>query len=233
MGETVTVTAPPPPPAIAPPVPSPKAPATSHFGSTISIVGDYFAALGRGVKRSVTNFARGVANHVSNSFHELVNDPLGTLAKVANPMHTFEQARDAVVGLGTWIGESAAKLYLPLSEGDGEGFVEALGEVGTDLLIAELLGRVLRKLGAGPPGEGAVREESAPRGQGGGPSQNTPPIDMGKQGKHMPGHNNYIPGRSVLKADPAKLARRAGTGEPVNTVPRGMPGFKERVDLVK
>jgi RHS repeat-associated protein len=59
----------------------------------------------------------------------------------------------------------------------------------------------------------------------------TPEINMGRQGKHIPGDNNFIPGRSELTADPAGLVKQAGTGEPVGNVPRGMPGFKERVDF--
>jgi len=58
-------------------------------------------------------------------------------------------------------------------------------------------------------------------------------IHAGQQGKHIRGHNNYVPRRrrSVLTKDPSELARRAGTGHPVNKVPRGQPGFKERVDF--
>ena len=58
-----------------------------------------------------------------------------------------------------------------------------------------------------------------------------PNVHMGKQGKHIVGHPNYTPGRSVLRADPAALAKRAGTGSPVNKVPRGQAGFKERVQF--
>lgn len=54
---------------------------------------------------------------------------------------------------------------------------------------------------------------------------------MGKQGKHIVGHNNYTPGRSVLTADPQVLAQRAGTGTPVGSTPRGQAGFKERVNF--
>jgi filamentous hemagglutinin len=54
---------------------------------------------------------------------------------------------------------------------------------------------------------------------------------MGKQGKHIPGHNNFREGRSVLTAEPEALARRAGTGTPVGKTPRGQAGFKERVDF--
>lgn len=58
-----------------------------------------------------------------------------------------------------------------------------------------------------------------------------PPVHEGKQGKHIPGHNNYDPRKSTLSADPAKLAERAGTGEPVGSIPRGQAGFKERIDF--
>jgi Flp pilus assembly pilin Flp len=58
-----------------------------------------------------------------------------------------------------------------------------------------------------------------------------PKLHMGQQGKHIVGHPNYIPGRSILSADPARLAQRAGTGTPVNNVPRGEPGFKERINF--
>jgi len=62
-------------------------------------------------------------------------------------------------------------------------------------------------------------------------AENVPLVNMGKQGKHILGHNNFIPGRSVLTADPKVLAKRAGTGAPVNEVPKGQAGFKERVDF--
>jgi hypothetical protein len=56
-----------------------------------------------------------------------------------------------------------------------------------------------------------------------------PKIHMGRQGKHIPGHNNFEPGRSILRADPESLASRAGTGTQVGRVPVGQPGSKERV----
>jgi hypothetical protein len=59
----------------------------------------------------------------------------------------------------------------------------------------------------------------------------TPKINEGKQGKHIPSHNNYQPGRSRLTADPQQLATKAGTGHQVGNIPRGQPGFKERVDF--
>ena len=53
------------------------------------------------------------------------------------------------------------------------------------------------------------------------------------QGKHIPGRGNFIPGRSPLThTEPQKLIDQfAGKGDPVGAVPRGQPGFKERVDF--
>ncbi len=56
-------------------------------------------------------------------------------------------------------------------------------------------------------------------------------VNWGQQEKHFLGHHAYIPGRSQLRADPRKLIQRAGTGQPVNVVPRGQPGFRERIDF--
>ena len=55
-----------------------------------------------------------------------------------------------------------------------------------------------------------------------------PVVNMAKQGKHIVGHNNYIPGRSVLTADPRFSRSVRGTGTPVGSVARGQPGFKEQ-----
>lgn len=50
-------------------------------------------------------------------------------------------------------------------------------------------------------------------------------IHMGQQGKHILGHPNYIPGRSVLRADPHRLLQnKAGKGTMVNE-------HKERVNF--
>jgi hypothetical protein len=58
-------------------------------------------------------------------------------------------------------------------------------------------------------------------------------VHTGKQGKHIPGHNNYIEGRSRLThPDPQKLVDDfAGTGQQAGSIPAGQPGFKERVDF--
>lgn len=56
-------------------------------------------------------------------------------------------------------------------------------------------------------------------------------VKWGAQEKHFPGHNSYTPGRSILTADPRKLAESAGTRQQVGSIPVGMPGSKERVDF--
>ncbi len=64
------------------------------------------------------------------------------------------------------------------------------------------------------------------------PTRKVPPIHPGKQGKHIPGHRNFIPGKSEITTDPKKLIEEgAGRGEPVGEIPRGKPGFKERFDF--
>jgi len=58
-------------------------------------------------------------------------------------------------------------------------------------------------------------------------------IHLGRQGKHVPGHNNYIPGRSPLThRDPQGLLDRfGGKGQAIGRTPIGQPGAKERVDF--
>ncbi|MDP9877263.1 RHS repeat-associated protein [Variovorax boronicumulans] len=60
-------------------------------------------------------------------------------------------------------------------------------------------------------------------------------IHEGQQGKHVPGHNNFQPGKSELNdPDPQGLLDQgAGTGQQVGNVPIGQPGSKERVDFGK
>ncbi|WP_418646900.1 RHS repeat-associated core domain-containing protein [Thauera butanivorans] len=58
-----------------------------------------------------------------------------------------------------------------------------------------------------------------------------PEVNWGQQAKHFPGHNNYMPGKSTLTANPSKLADKAGTGQQIGNVPVGSPGSKERVDF--
>jgi hypothetical protein len=61
-----------------------------------------------------------------------------------------------------------------------------------------------------------------------------PKINPDKQGKHIPGHKNFQPGKSIFThPNPQALVNKfAGKGQPVsNNVPKGQPGYKERVDF--
>ncbi|MCW0369065.1 polymorphic toxin type 50 domain-containing protein [Xanthomonas sacchari] len=59
----------------------------------------------------------------------------------------------------------------------------------------------------------------------------SPRINIGQQGKHQIGHNNFIQGRSILTGDAQELGRYAGTGQQVGKLPVGAPGSKERVNF--
>ena len=87
----------------------------------------------------------------------------------------------------------------------------------------------------GPKGRPILIGRPVPRGPRGAacPPSSAPTIVAAKQGKHIPGHKNFIPGRSPLThPDPQKLVNQfAGKGQPVGTVSRGRPGFKERIDF--
>lgn len=58
-----------------------------------------------------------------------------------------------------------------------------------------------------------------------------PKLNVGRQGKHQVGHNNYKAeiGKSVLTADPNELLSKAGTGQRIGNKVFGEAGFKERV----
>lgn len=58
-----------------------------------------------------------------------------------------------------------------------------------------------------------------------------PAINWAAQERHFLGHSKYTAGRSQLTADPRKLIDEAGSGQPVGSVPRGQPGFRERIDF--
>ncbi|MGP1683577.1 MAG: polymorphic toxin type 50 domain-containing protein, partial [Giesbergeria sp.] len=82
--------------------------------------------------------------------------------------------------------------------------------------------------------EGATNDGSKGEPNKGADSE-TPAIHEGQQGKHVPGHNNFQPGKSEL-TDPnpqGLLDQGAGTGQQVGNVPPGQPGSKERVDFGK
>jgi hypothetical protein len=80
---------------------------------------------------------------------------------------------------------------------------------------------------------GQIEPEAQPTPAPQGEESEPPSINWGQQEKHFEGHNSYTQGRSTLSANPEELVQKAGTGQAVNNVPRGQPGFKERVDFGK
>ncbi|WP_298866272.1 polymorphic toxin type 50 domain-containing protein [uncultured Gimesia sp.] len=60
-----------------------------------------------------------------------------------------------------------------------------------------------------------------------------PPIHEGQQGKHIIGHNNYIPGRSILRVAAEGLRKYAATGKSLRSTPIPKPGSRELVDFGK
>ncbi|WP_460940564.1 polymorphic toxin type 50 domain-containing protein, partial [Pandoraea terrae] len=68
---------------------------------------------------------------------------------------------------------------------------------------------------------------------GEGDEKKSPTLDGGKQGKHIPGHNNFTDGRSELThSNPQQLVEKfAGTGQSANGIPIGQAGSRERVDF--
>jgi len=121
----------------------------------------------------------------------------------------------------------------PLARAEGNAFGEAsvTGDYAKAAAVNEML-LVFSAFAKSARGPRAMTKARAPRvPKNAVAPKNAPKVNMGKQGKHIPGHNNYTPGRSVLKANPNQLAKKAGTGQRVGKVPRGQPGFKERVDF--
>lgn len=60
-------------------------------------------------------------------------------------------------------------------------------------------------------------------------------IHPGRQGKHIPGHNNHVPNGTRSDLDPSVdpqglIDRHAGRGESANGYPPGVPGAKENFD---
>ncbi|AXV88392.1 hemagglutinin repeat-containing protein [Ralstonia solanacearum] len=82
---------------------------------------------------------------------------------------------------------------------------------------------------------GSGNQASSGASSGGQQGADAPSVDMGKQGKHLPDHNNFILGRSELTyPDPQQLVDQyAGRGQPANNVSPGQPGYRERVNFGK
>lgn len=52
-----------------------------------------------------------------------------------------------------------------------------------------------------------------------------------KQGKHVPGHPHFDPGRSQMLADPRVILPWAGSGQKIGRLPLASAGSKERIDM--
>jgi hypothetical protein len=116
--------------------------------------------------------------------------------------------------------ETATFIFFDPAECFGDD--ASLGGCGLEVLGATPVGKPLKALKAY---QGVRRLRRLPE-----PGQEIPPIHAGRQGKHIPGHPNFDSRRSILEADPHELRKLAGTGTPMNKVPRGQPGFKETID---
>lgn len=99
------------------------------------------------------------------------------------------------------------------------------------VMDAGLLLTSLGTLSATKAGTAVGAARSGPAGVAAKSADNLPTVNWGHQAKHFPGHPNYIRGRSTMTANPDALIQRPGTGTPVNKVPRGEAGFKERIDF--
>ena len=106
----------------------------------------------------------------------------------------------------------------------GVGMARAAG--GADDLIDSAQAAAAGKRAAATADAAAIRARRA--------AYEAPSLNMDKQGKHIPGHNNYLDhqNRSLLTADPERLLRENwGTGRQVGDVPFGTAGHKEMIDF--
>lgn len=128
---------------------------------------------------------------------------------------------------GRWVAAALGVLDAGLtihgiySEYRSGGVEAAQAEVGKAVaahLVGGLAGNVLRR-GYILAKEGSIAAKEVPN------------VKWSAQEKHFPGHNSYIPGRSILTSDPRKLAKSAGSGVQVGDMPVGTPGSKERINF--
>jgi RHS repeat-associated protein len=111
----------------------------------------------------------------------------------------------------------------------GRAVGEAVGGFGGGDLGANIGGIGGGLIGGIGGGAAAARLCPATVGPMQGPS---PAINLGRQGKHIVGHNNYQVGKSILRANPEELGRFAGTGRSLRPgISIGKPGSREVVDF--
>ena len=184
-----------------------------------------------GMQDAATAVAGGlkIASTIVQVVHELVRD---TLAQIIGSLSSA--ILQAVFSLGTLIPKVCADVAARVAAVSArigatvKAVVEAFGKLRTLVKqLGELMGELAGRLRRRPKGD---TSSAAATGGSPGGNPNPPPIHDGKQGKHVPGHNNNQPGKSQLSQDPESLRHYAGTGDQVGSTPPGQPGYKERVD---
>jgi RHS repeat-associated protein len=208
---------------------------------------DYSATLGRFIEMDPIGFDAG-----DNNWYRFVgNGPTGK----TDPSGLYADLAIEVVSIGTGVwsfctnvgarawGAAAVDAggivldvgfaVVPGAPG-GTGLVVKAGREAAERAAREAAERAARE--AAEQAARAAREAAEKAAKGGGKcdaAKGKVPLELGKQGKHIPDHNNYIPGRSPLTHNNPQglLDDFAGKGQPVGNVPRGQPGFKERVDF--
>jgi len=117
----------------------------------------------------------------------------------------------------------------PVSIGQAEEVVEEILDIANIAMgVGEIIGGIpLDEIGVGEVMQGdGIRRIAKTVGK-------KALVNMNKQGKHIPSHKNFKPGKSELThKNPQELVDRfAGKGTPVNKISPGEPGYKERVDF--
>jgi len=199
---------------------------------------EFVSGFGKGVRdegERIYRDAKELPERIAKTGRELAEDikegrKLRALAPIEAIGHAIQTAsRDDVARLAHGVVDSARDFYQKPAKEIGESLGRATMSIASDAAISALtdgLGTVagLRKAEKAAEAAEHVREvETAMRAVDG------PMIHVGKQGKHIPSHSNFQPGRSILHADPEVLSKKAGTGEPIGLLKVGEAGSKERV----
>ena len=225
-------------PARSAPMAVPKAEPQVAVSSFRESAKEFVSGFGKGVRdegERIYRDAKELPERIAKTGRELAEDvkegrKLRALAPIEAIGHAIQTAsRDDVARLAHGVVDSARDFYQKPAKEIGESLGRATMSIASDAAISALtdgLGTVagLRKAEKAAEAAEHVREvETAMRAVDG------PMIHVGKQGKHIPSHSNFQPGRSILHADPEVLSKKAGTGEPIGLLKVGEAGSKERV----